>query len=482
MSTSGLVQKFWSFCTTLRDDGVSYGDYLEQLSFLLFLKMAEEKATSRESAIPPAVTNAWGNLKGRSGTALAQEYEHLLRTFGAEGGMLGAIFLDATNRIQDPDKLHRLITLIDRESWSRGGSDTKGDLYEGLLQKNAEDTKSGAGQYFTPRPIIDAIVECLQPEPLKTVADPASGTGGFFLGVHKWLLGRTPALDPHARSFLQEKTFFGNEIVPGTRRICLMNLFLNDIGDLDGVPAVSLTDALRTPPMTKYDYVLANPPFGSRGTVASINSGQAPGVLEYGRPDFWVSTSNKQLNFLQHIAQMLKANGKAAVVIPDNVLYGGGPAEVVRRALLNEFDVHTLLRLPAGIFYAQGVRANVLFFDGRSDLQDKKTSGTWVYDLRTDSRFSLRNRPLASSDLQDFVASFEPANRGMRRTSDRFRYFDREVLLSRDLANLDISWSKNDEQIDDVPNVSVLQQRLVEHVEVALSTLREVQDSLEQDS
>ncbi|GAB7266044.1 hypothetical protein DZJ_25940 [Dickeya ananatis] len=292
--------------------------------------------------------------------------------------MLGAIFFKAQNKIQDPAKLSRLVQLIDAENWISLDADTKGDLYEGLLQKNAEDTKSGAGQYFTPRAIIQAIVACMQPEPMKTIADPACGTGGFFLVVNEWLSGtghwlqenagwlqrETPKLNRTQARFLREGTFYGNEIVSSTRRMCLMNLFLHNIGELYGEPAIERSDALISEPKIKVDYVLANPPFGKKSsmTITNEEGDEDRDALTYERQDFWETTSNKQLNFLQHIVSMLKLDGKAAVVLPDNVLFEGGAGEKIRRKLLEDCDVHTILRLPTGIFYAQGVKANVVFF------------------------------------------------------------------------------------------------------------------------
>ena len=250
--------------------------------------------------------------------------------------MLGAIFFKAQNKIQDPAKLSRLVQLIDAESWISLDADTKGDLYEGLLQKNAEDTKSGAGQYFTPRALIEAMVACVRPEPMKAIADPACGTGGFFLGAYSWLTRPGTTLDKRQKAFLRDQTFHGNEIVPGTRRMCLMNLFLHNIGELDGEPSVERSDALITEPRRKVDYVLANPPFGKKSSMTFTNEEgeDDKDALIYERQDFWETTSNKQLNFLQHIVSMLKVDGKAAVVLPDNVLFEGGAGEKIRKKLL----------------------------------------------------------------------------------------------------------------------------------------------------
>ena len=273
MNSASLIQKVWNFCHTLRDDGVGYGDYLEQLTYLLFLKLAHEYAQppyNRNTRVPAGYD--WPTLTSKTGEPLEAQYLAILHKLGQEPGMLGAIFFKAQNKIQDPAKLSRLVQLINAESWISLGADTKGDLYEGLLQKNAEDTKSGAGQYFTPRALIEAMVACVQPEPMKTIADPACGTGGFFLGAYNWLTRPGTTLDKRQKAFLRDQTFVGNEIVPGTRRMCLMNLFLHNIGELDGEPAVDRSDALVSESKGKVDYVLANPPFGKKSSMTITNA------------------------------------------------------------------------------------------------------------------------------------------------------------------------------------------------------------------
>ena len=479
MNTSSLVQKVWNFCHTLRDDGVSYGDYLEQLTYLLFLKLAHEYAQppyGRDTHIPPGYD--WASLRTLTGEPLEAHYLALLHRLGQESGMLGAIFFKAQNKIQDPAKLSRLVQMIDAESWISLGADTKGDLYEGLLQKNAEDTKSGAGQYFTPRALIEAMVTCIRPEPMKTIADPACGTGGFFLGAYNWLTRPGATLNKRQKEFLSRETFHGNEIVPNTRRLCLMNLFLHNIGELDGEPSVERSDALIAEPKVKVDYVLANPPFGKKSsmTITNEDGEEDRDALTYQRQDFWETTSNKQLNFLQHIVSMLKIDGQAAVVLPDNVLFEGGAGEKIRRKLLETCDVHTLLRLPTGIFYAQGVKANVLFFDARPKDGQVHTKGVWIYDLRTNKHFTLKTRTLKTEDLQDFIACYRPENRQTREVSERFRYFSYEELVARDKASLDIFWLKDDslENLDALPPPDVLAQEIIEHLEAALASFRDV--------
>lgn len=410
--------------------------------------------------------------------------------------MLGAIFFKAQNKIQDPAKLSRLVQMIDAESWVGMGTDAKGDLYEGLLQKNAEDTKSGAGQYFTPRALIQAMVACMRPQPMKTIADPACGTGGFFLVANEWLsgtgdwlkdnadwLGRDlPKLNSKQGAFLRFGTFHGNEIVPGTRRLCLMNLFLHDIGELVGEPSVARSDALIAEPAERVDYVLANPPFGKKSsmTITNAEGEEDKDALTYERQDFWETTSNKQLNFLQHIVSMLKVNGKAAVVLPDNVLFEGGAGERIRRKLLETCDVHTVLRLPTGIFYAQGVKANVVFFDAKPKDGSTHTKGVWLYDLRTNQHFTLKTRPLKLEDLRDFITSYNPVNRHERVETDRFKFYRFDELIARDKASLDLFWLKDDslDNLDDLPTPDVLQQEIIDHLEAALAAFRDVAASL----
>ena len=335
-NTNSIISKVWSFCNTLRDDGVSYGDYLEQLTYLLFLKMADEYSKPPYNrTLPIPAEYSWESLAGLRGAPLEIHYVNVLRNLGNEKGILGQIFTKSQNKIQDPAKLYKLIDLIGKESWNVIGADVKGEIYEGLLEKNAEDTKSGAGQYFTPRALIRAMVECIRPEPNKTVADPACGTGGFFLAVYDFL-AKNNSLDRDEKEFLKFKTFFGNEIVAGTRRLALMNLFLHNIGDIDSDNFIAPTDALIADAGQRFDYVLANPPFGKKSSQTFTNEQgeQEKEDLTYNRQDFWATTSNKQLNFVQHIKTMLKTTGKAAVVVPDNVLFEGGAGETVRKNCL----------------------------------------------------------------------------------------------------------------------------------------------------
>ena len=345
--THAIVSKVWSFCTTLRDDGVGYGDYLEQLTYLIFLKMADEYRQppyGRDIGIPAGCD--WQSLKSKRGAELEVQYVKTLLVLGGKPGILGQIFTKAQNKIQDPAKLSRLVEMIDGTKWVTLGADVKGDIYEGLLEKNAEDTKSGAGQYFTPRALIRAMVECLRPQPNKTIADPACGTGGFFLAAYDFLEA-SKTLDKGQKDFLKNHTFFGNEIVASTRRLCLMNMLLHNIGEIDGDSHISPNDALIADDGQRFDYVLANPPFGKKSSMSFTNAEgeQEKDELTYNRQDFWTTTANKQLNFVQHIRSMLKSTGRAAVVVPDNVLFEGGAGEIVRKRLLETTELHSICLL-----------------------------------------------------------------------------------------------------------------------------------------
>lgn len=481
MNTAPIVSKVWSFCTTLRDDGVGYGDYLEQLTYLIFLKMADEYARppyNRDIGIPMGFD--WSSLTTRRGADLEAHYVALLRKLGEQRGMLGQIFTKSQNKITDPAKLFRLIDMVDGTKWVMLGADVKGDIYEGLLERNAEDTKSGAGQYFTPRALIRAMVACMRPEPGQTIADPACGTGGFFLAAHDYLTNPAHfALDKDQKAFLKHDTFVGNEIVAGTRRLCLMNMFLHGIGEMTGESLVSPADALISAPSKGVDIVLANPPFGKKSSMSFTNAEgeQETEDLTYNRQDFWATTSNKQLNFVQHIRAMLKTTGRAAVVVPDNVLFEGGAGEVIRRKLLQNTDLHTILRLPTGIFYAQGVKANVIFFDNRPASPDPQTGQVWFYDYRTNVHHTLKQKPLSESHLEDFVACYNPAARHDRKTTwseetpdGRWRAFSRDELLQRDKASLDLFWLKDATMtdLDNLPEPDVLMSEIMENLEAAM--------------
>ncbi len=490
MTTSSIISKVWSFCTTLRDDGVGYGDYLEQLTYLIFLKMADEYSKppyNRNVGIPDKFN--WQSLKSKKGAELEIHYVTLLRELGNKQGMLGQIFTKAQNKIQDPAKLFRLIDMVDGTDWVTMGVDTKGDIYEGLLEKNAEDTKSGAGQYFTPRALIKAMVECIRPEPRKTVADPACGTGGFFLAAYDFLVAHYD-LDKNQKTFLKHDTFFGNEIVANTRRLCLMNMFLHNIGEIDGESAISPNDALVAPSGKTYDFVLANPPFGKKSSMSFTNEEgeQETDDLTYNRQDFWATTSNKQLNFVQHIRTMLKTTGRTAVVVPDNVLFEGGAGETIRRKLLENTDLHTILRLPTGIFYANGVKANVIFFDNREASPEPWTKEVWYYDYRTNVHHTLKKKTMRLEDLKDFIQCYNAENRHSRKETwhpeknpeGRWRKFKYQDLIARDKASLDLFWLKDKSlsDMDDLPEPDLLATEIIDNLEAGLNSFREVLGAL----
>ncbi len=501
---TALVSKLWNYCSILRDDGLSYGDYVEQLTFLLFLKMADEQSRLRgtPSAIPKG--KDWPSLLAKDGDELEVHYRHTLEELGKCSGMLGIIFRKAQNKIQDPAKLRRLIVdLIDKEQWSSLSADVKGDAYEGLLQKNAEDVKGGAGQYFTPRSLIAAMVEVVAPQPGETICDPACGTGGFLLAAHDYL-AKHYQLDRAQKKQLKSGTFSGIELVDSVTRLCAMNLLLHGIGsDADGQLDADLPVVTRDALAGKhgeYEIVLANPPFGKKSSVTIVNDAgeSSKESLVINRDDFWASTSNKQLNFLQHIFTILKMHGRAAVVLPDNVLFEGGAGETIRRELLKQADVHTLLRLPTGIFYAQGVKANVLFFDRKPAQEKPWTKKLWIYDLRTNQHFTLKENPLKRSDLDDFVACYSgragsplpaadgalrtkrPTSRHERQESERFKAFDYADLIKRDKINLDIFWLKDDalEESANLPAPGVIALDIMEDLQAALEQFATITEDL----
>jgi type I restriction enzyme M protein len=493
-SSAQIVQKLWSYCSVLRDDGLSYGDYVEQLTFLLFLKMAEERLQLglTDKAVVPKNYD-WASLLKRDGDELETHYRHVLEHLGKQGGMLGIIFRKAQNKIQDPAKLRRLIVdLIDREEWTALDTDVKGDAYEGLLEKNAQDTKGGAGQYFTPRPLIQAVVQVLQPQPGELICDPAAGTGGFLLATHDYIektFGKD--LSKKQKRHLKLEALRGVELVDSVTRLCAMNLLLHGIGpnDDEAVPPIQTNDSLGADPGDRFDLVLTNPPFGKKSSVMVVTEegDQSREALTVHREDFWAATSNKQLNFVQHVRTILKIGGRAAVVVPDNVLFEGGAGENVRRALLNDCNVHTLLRLPTGIFYAQGVKANVLFFEKREASKKPWTDKLWVYDLRTNIHFTLKTKRLERSDLDEFVACYKPGEVQKRRATwseknpdGRWRPYKLDEILQRDKASLDIFWLKDEslEANDNLPSPDVIAAEIVEDLRAALEQFAEIEADL----
>ncbi len=422
-------------------------------------------------------------LLARDGDDLEVHYRRVLTDLGREPGMLGVVFRKAQNRIQDPAKLRRLIAdLIDREEWMTLDADVKGDAYEGLLQKNAEDVKTGAGQYFTPRPLIRAIVEVTRPEPGMTICDPACGTGGFLLAAYEYISSNHPYLDRDQKRLPALRRAPRSEIVDSTARLCVMNLLLHGIGDENAESPIMVDDSLKGDPGDRYDMVLTNPPFGKKSSMTVVNvEGEAEREdLVIVRDDFWASTSNKQLNFVQHVKTLLTINGRAAIVVPDNVLFEGGAGETVRRKLLHECDAHTLLRLPTGIFYKPGVKANVLFFDRKPASEAPWTQTLWVYDLRTNMHFTLKQNPLGYQHLEDFVATYQSGDRSKRTESERFKPFGYDELMLRDKASLDLIWLRDEslEDSDNLPPPDLLAQEIVEDLEAALSEFAQIAQSL----
>jgi type I restriction enzyme M protein len=444
--------------------------------------MADEQSKppfNRPAIVPEGLD--WESIVRLDGDSLEVQYRHALTELGKYPGTLGVIFRKAQNKIQDPAKLRRLvIDLIDREQWMTLDADVKGDAYEGLLAKNAEDVKSGAGQYFTPRPLIQAIADVMRPDADMRVCDPAAGTGGFLLAAYERM--KQGPLDPDQKRFLRNEAFRGWEIVDATARLCAMNLLLHGISAPESPSLVTVDDALRATPSEHFDMVLTNPPFGRKSSYKVVNAlGEAEREdMSYLREDFWATTSNKQLNFLQHVRSLLTINGRAAIVVPDNVLFEGGAGETIRRRLLEQCDVHTLLRLPTGIFYAGGVKANVLFFDRKPPSEKPWTDKLWVYDFRTNQNFTLKTRALVRADLNDFVASYNPDNRHERTETERFREFSYDELVARDKASLDIFWLR-DESLEDsgkLPAPEVIAAEIVEDLQAALDQFAEIAASL----
>ena len=463
-----MVQKLWDYCDVLRDDGLSYGDYLEQLTYLLFLKMADEQHELLGQRVVP-IGYDWVTLLNRSGEQLEAQYNKTLAELGSADDMLGVVFRKARNRIQNPAKLEQLIKeFIDQHEWMSYDADLKGDAYEGLIEKTAQEGARGAGQYFTPRSLISAIVDVMQPEPGDRICDPACGTGGFFLGAYQSIVERFPHLTPDQAAHLRSGAFTGWEIADLPARLCAMNLLLHGIESPESDSPINVDDALRDDPGQRFDMVLTNPPFGRSSSDS------------YEREDFWATTKNKQLNFVQHVVSLLKIGGTAAVVVPDNVLFEAGAGETIRRRLLHDCDVHTLLRLPTGIFYAQGVKANVLFFRRREGAEQAWTKELWVYDLRTNKHFTLKQNPLTKADLDDFVTCYNSANRHQRQESERFKRFSYDELISRDKVSLDLFWLRDEslEDIDNLPAPAVLAAQIAEDLQSALTEIQALAESL----
>lgn len=479
-SQSELVAKVWNYAHILRDQGISYGDYVEQITYLLFLKMDQERGEllNEPSIIPEEYQ--WNKLASKDGEELEKHYREALEALSKSKGLVGTLFQRAQNKLTDPAKLKRVVSLINDETWIGIDVDTKGEIYEGLLERNASEIKSGAGQYFTPRPVIEAIMRCVNPKIGQTVHDPACGTGGFILSAYEHMKDQIKGDRDRVRQ-LREETFSGADIVAEVVRLAAMNLYLHGIGN--GTSPIVRRDAL-SEAYGRYDLILTNPPFGKKSSYKVIGEGgEVTTETEiYEREDFKYTTSNKQLNFLQHIMTILETNGEAAVVLPDNVLFEAGAAgEGIRKRLLEQFDFHTLLRLPTGIFYKQGVKANVLFFTKKAAAKEPWTKAMWIYDFRTNKRFTLKKNTLKSVDLGDFVSCYKSGNFAARVETERFKRFAYEDLIARDKTNLDIFWLKDDdlEDVDSLPAPDVLAAEIVENLQEALTHFQEVAEELD---
>lgn len=424
-----LTKKVWNLATTLSGQGIGFTDYITQLTYLLFLKMDAENVDifGEDSRIPEGCQ--WKDLINLDGEELVYHYESVLKKLSEEDSLIGTIFTKAQNKIDKPVYLKKVITMINEEQWLNMENDVKGAIYEGILEKNGQDKKSGAGQYFTPRPLIQAMVDCVRPQIGESVADPACGTGGFLLAAFDYM--KNQLQDQGMQSFLRNEALHGTDNTPLVVTLASMNLYLHGVGT-ERSP-IMCADSLEKAPETFVDVILANPPFGTRPA----------GSVDINRQDFYTETKNNQLNFLQHIMLMLKRNGRAAVVLPDNVLFEGGAGEVIRKKLLQEFNLHTILRLPTGIFYAQGVKANVLFFN-----KGEQTTETWFYDYRTDIKHTLATNKLERRHLDDFVKCYNPDNIHARtetydpeqNPSGRWRKYTVDELLGRDKTSLDLTW------------------------------------------
>jgi type I restriction enzyme M protein len=474
---SSIVQKLWNYCHVLRHDGVGYGEYTQQLTNIIFLKMADEQTKppfSRKPLIPKGYD--WESLLSKKGAELEIHYRHILEELGKQDKLLGLIYRKSQSKIQDPAKLERLIQLINEEEWFGLSVDVKGEIYEGLLEKNADSSQKGAGQYFTPRALISAMVDVTRPKPKQTIGDPACGTGGFFLTAHDYI-DKNYKLNPDEKQFLKEKTFHGWDIVPDVTRLCAMNMYLHGIGSVES--QVQNTDSLIGDPGDRFDVIMTNPPFGTQTGGLESSS--------YERDDFWTTTNNKQLNFIQHIKTILKVNGKCAVVVPDNVLFEGGDGEKIRKKLLEQCNLHTMLRLPTGIFYAGGVKANVLFFNKKPAREDGKawTEKLWIYDLRTNMHFTQKVKKLTRADLDEFVKCYNAADITKRKedTKDeerRWRSYTYDEIIKRDKTSLDIFWIKDNSLMDleNLPEPDVIADEIKENLESALESVTELIENL----
>lgn len=470
MSTQDIVQRLWNLCHVLRDDGVTYHEYVTELTYLLFLKMAQETGT--EKSIPKGLR--WADLTAKDGVEQFNFYKKLLVDLGTEGrGRVQAIFANAQTALRHPKNLKKLTNDIDALDWFSAKQEGLGDLYEGLLEKNAGEVKSGAGQYFTPRPLIECIVSLVKPKAGERVQDPALGTGGFLICADRYVKAQTSDLfdlPEHLQAFQSKQAFYGMELVPDTHRLALMNALLHDI-EGDWVLGDTLSPSGADLPQA--DVILTNPPFGTK------KGGGQPT-----RDDFTFPTSNKQLAFVQHVYRGLKPGGRAAVVVPDNVLFEDGQGVKIRQDMMEKCDLHTILRLPTGIFYAQGVKTNVLFFT-RGKTDKSHTQRVWIYDMRTNMPSFGKRTPLTHEHFKEFEAAFgaDPLGKSKRKDQGeegRFRCFDREFIEKRNW-NLDITWlrDENVEHADDLPEPDVIAAEVMEHLRTALAEMEALSAALE---
>ena len=466
-----LTKKVWTLATTLSGQGVGFTDYITQLTYLLFLKMDDEnvKLFAEDSAIPEGYR--WSDLIDLDGLDLIEQYEKTLKELSEQSNLIGTIYTKAQNKIDKPVYLKKVITMINEEQWLVMDGDVKGAIYESILEKNGQDKKSGAGQYFTPRSLISTMVDVTRPQIGETVCDPACGTGGFLLAAYDYMKGQSS--DKEKRDFLREKALHGYDNTALVVTLASMNLYLHGIGT-DRSP-ILCQDSLEKSPSVLVDVILANPPFGTRPS----------GSVEINREDFYVETKNNQLNFLQHMMVMLKNGGRAAVVLPDNVLFEGGAGEVIRKKLLTEFNLHTILRLPTGIFYAQGVKANVLFFSKGTATKD-----IWFYDYRTGVKHTLATNPMQRHHLDDFVECYKPENLFSRtetynaetNPNGRWRKYSCDEILKRDKTSLDITWIKQSDDDTDYTLAELMSmiQEKSDNISKAVAELQKLMANIEE--
>lgn len=480
--------KIWNLCSVLMDDWISTSDYLEQITYLIFLKMAYEKTKApynEKSKIPENLN--WETLINKDWDELESHYRHILETLAKEDGMLGLIFRKSQNKISDPSKLKRVISEIGKINWNILGVDVKWEIYESLLSKVGEDTKSWAWQYFTPRSIIKVMVEVLNPSVKDKIYDPCCGTWGFLLAAHDYILDKW-WLDKDEQKELKTGVVFWKELVAGTARLAVMNMFLHGIWE-DKSP-IEVGDSLIKAPDNKYTVVLTNPPFWKKSSdnFTTTDWGNSKSDNSIVRDDFWTTTSNKQLNFIQHIFSLLETNGTAGVVLPDNVLFEWGAGEVIRKKLLHNTNLHTIVRLPTGIFYANWVKANILFFQKKKASEQAQTKEVWFYDLRTNNHFSLKQNFLDTHHLEEFKNCYNIWNVYSRiETYDtetnpewRWRKFSYEEIIKRDKTNLDIFWIKDKalEESENLPSPEIIAAEIIADLENALDMFSEIENDL----